>query len=181
MTARALVLCLALTAVPAGADQLVAQSLPVDGAVPTRCKLSQPTAIAVSNSTFNSGDAGGTLVLGTIVGQDALTTGAGATFRFAITCTGAHALVITSNGGLINQATTAAATGFSTRADYSLSASWGTTSRSLTTDGNRASLDLSQAAARTGNLDIVFNLPLGRGPMTAGSYTDQVFIQLTAQ
>lgn len=177
-----LALLVALAAAPAAAaDSLVSQAMPVDGTVPTRCKISPPTTANLSNSSFASDGTGGQLVLSAIVGSDGMTSGAEATLRFAITCTGAHDLTITSGGGLVNRTTATPVAGFSSRADYTLTANWGATTQSATTAGSSISLDLSQDTARAGNLDIVFALPLGRGPMIAGSYTDEILIQLNAR
>jgi hypothetical protein len=180
-SATIVVCCAVLMSVPTFADESVVHDLQVDGTIPTRCSMSRPTAADTNNSAFSVQDAGGALMLTSPIDQGALTNSATASFRFAITCTGAHDLIIASNGGLVNQTTPLSANGFLTRADYTLVASWGATTQSLTTDGSRATLDLSQTVARAGTLSVVFSLPSGRGPMTAGTYTDQIYIQLSAR
>jgi hypothetical protein len=103
------------------------------------------------------------------------------TVQFQVICTGAHTLTVsTGSGGLINTTTSATGAGFSNRADYTLQAAWDGASRSLTTSGSAASLDLSGSDSVTGALTVTVTVPSGQGPLVAGAYQDTISIDLSA-
>lgn len=183
MTNRiALFLAVGLLALRADAATTVTQPLQVHASVPERCRVSPPTGTTSPNATFTPGANGGALRLtGLVDPVTALTRATQGTILFPVVCTGTYSLTVTSQGGLVNETTTTASNGFATRLNYVLSASWGSAAQSVETSGTPVSLDLSAGGAQLGNLTIGFNVPAGRGPLVAGTYTDEIIIQLNAQ
>ena len=159
------------------------QPITVQGEVPVRCKMAAPLAGGTgANTTFAANSNGGEINLTNLVDSNtARTVAAQGTVQFPIICTGAHTLTITSQrGGLTNQNSATAAGGFAVHADYTLNASWAGTTRTLVTSGSRSALDLSQTDAASGNLTIDVTLAGGLGPLQAGTYSDEIVVQLNA-
>lgn len=169
----------------AASPTTAAQPLTVLGDVPVRCRMGQPQALdSASNTTFTQNGASSVIDFTNFVDSNTGRLNAShAEIAFPIICTGAQVLTITTqNGGLANTSVAAGANGFATRADYTLAASWASTSRSLQTDGTAASLDLSQTTPQSGQLVLNFTLVPGGQPLEAGSYDDAIVVQLnTAQ
>jgi hypothetical protein len=187
MMRRAIALLLAAFAVATSAvaapDQNPSQPLTVKGDVPVRCKMSPPVSGGSgTNTTFAQNSSGGEIDLTALVDANtAKTLAAQETIQFPIICTGAHTLTVTTqHGGLVNQNVAAPAGGFAVHADYTLNATWAGTTRSLTTSGAQAALDLSQSDAAGGELTIGFSLLGGVGPLQAGTYSDEIVVQLNA-
>jgi len=167
---------------PALAATVAAQPLQVNGDVPVRCKLSPPAAGTSVNTSFAPNSNGGDLTLTGLVDPDtALTRATESVIQIPIICSGAYSLTITSQGGLSNQNASAPSGGFATHVNYLLSANWAGATQSVETAGSAVTLDLSQSGSQAGNLSIDFSLPAGRGPLVAGTYTDEITIQLNAQ
>src|SRR5581483_8980158 len=120
--------------------------------------LSPPIAGTGSNTSFSQNSNGGELDLTALVDTtSAKTQAASGTIQFPIVCTGAHALTVsTRHGGLGNQNASGNSGGFTTHADYSLSATWAGTTKTFTTAGAPITLDLSQSNAASGNLSLDF-------------------------
>jgi opacity protein-like surface antigen len=173
---------LAAVLAPAAAAPVAAQPIQVIGGVPVRCKISPPAAGASDNASFAPGSNGGELQLTRFVDPGtALTHASEGTILFSITCTGAYALTVTSQGGLSNQNAGSPSGGFATHVNYTLSAIWAGATKSVETSGSAVTLDLSQSGDQSGDLSIGISLPAGKGPLTAGTYTDEIVIQLNAQ
>jgi len=176
----ALALILAL-ATPAAAAPTASTLLQVSGDVPVRCKMSPPSASGAANATFTSNGTGGDIAITALVGSDAMTLASQASLQIPIVCSGSHALTVTTRGGLANQNAATPSPDFAVRADYLLTARWGAVTQSVTTSGSAVTLDLSQGSAQAGDLSLDISLPAGKGPMTSGTYTDEITIQLNAQ
>lgn len=170
-----------LTALPAQAAAVAAAPLDISGDVPVRCKMAPPTSGASANAIFRQTGNGGALTLTGFVGADARTRAVQASIQVAIACSGSHVLTVTTHGGLTNQTSGSPSPDFANHADYALTARWGGLTQSVTTSGAQVTIDLSQANAAAGSLGIDINLPAGRGPLAAGTYTDEIIIQLNAQ
>lgn len=174
-------ICVCLLAPGAAAADIPSQPLQVNADVPVRCKLSTPSAGMSLNTSFSPNGNGGDIALTQLVDPNtSMTQAAEGSVLVPITCTGAHTLTVTSRGGLTNQNATAAG-GFATHVNYALTASWGGTTETSETSGSALTLDVSQGGPQTGNLTIAVSLPPGRGPLVAGTYTDEIVIQLNAQ
>jgi hypothetical protein len=160
-----------------------AQSVVMQGDVPTRCKMSPPQLIgSATNATFTPNQSGGqfdvTNMVDTLASKTLATHGV---LELPIVCTGAHSLTVSSiHGGLINANATGQAGGFATRADYALSATWAGITKQVQTTGASTTLDLSSGAPSSGSLSIGFDLPGGAGPLQAGAYNDEIVVQLNA-
>ncbi|MGA9794558.1 MAG: hypothetical protein WBQ17_03380 [Rhizomicrobium sp.] len=179
--AAGLGILMALAATPA-LCAAPSQMLTVQSSVATRCKM-LPPQVTGAGTNFTSAGAGGRLDLTNFVNSSDKTQAVNAQLEFSIVCTGAHSLTVgTQSGGLNDQTAGTPGSGFVTHADYGLSASWDNTTKSLTTNGTAASVDLSQTGPASGNLVIDLNLAAGIGPLQAGDYTDAIIVQLnTAQ
>jgi hypothetical protein len=162
-----------------------AQPLTVLGDVPVRCRMAQPQAADGGiNTTFTQNGTSSEIDFTNFVDPNTGKLNAShAQIAFPITCTGAQTLTVsTQNGGLTNASVAGSVNGFAARADYTLDASWASTSRSLQTDGTAASLDISQTTPQSGQLVLNFTLVPGDQPLEAGSYGDAIVVQLnTAQ
>lgn len=170
-----------LLAVPAAGADNASQPLQMTGSVPVRCRLSPPSAGVTVNTSFTPDANGGNLVLTALVDMNTSTTlSAEGSILVPILCSGTHALTVTSHGGLNNQNATASG-GFLTHVDYELTATWGATTQTVQTAGSAVTLDLSQNGPQSGDLTIAVSLPAGRGPLVAGTYTDEIIIELNAQ
>lgn len=156
----------------------------VDGVVPSSCRLSPATAgSGASNVTFTDhGGAASDVTVNLLVDPNtARTQSAVGVVQFQVLCTGAHTLTVSStSGGLVNTSTSASGGGFENRANYSLQASWDGKTRTLTTNGAKASLDLSGLDSATGPLIVTVTVPPGEGPLVAGAYQDTINIDLSA-
>ncbi|HEY1750669.1 MAG TPA: hypothetical protein VGG29_05365 [Caulobacteraceae bacterium] len=177
---------LAIAAGPAvrAADTAGSQPLVIAGQVASTCQMSPATQGPGNLNVAFSAAGGGASQLAVNLMVDpstARTQSVVGVVQFQVLCTGAHTLKVTSaSGGLVNTTTTTTAGGFSTRADYSLQAAWAGASRSLTTSGSAASLDLSGADSASGALTVTVTVPSGEGPLVAGAYQDVISIDLSA-
>jgi hypothetical protein len=185
MTKRiSLIVVAAILAAPsAWAATAATRPLSVNGSVPVRCKISQPVAEANLNTTFSPDGEGGLLDLTAFVGTDSLTRAAEGSVRLPIACSGAYTLTVTSlAGGLNNRDINVPASGgFAAHVNYLLIANWGGAVQSVETAGSEVSLDLSRSGAQAGYLSVGFSLPAGRGPLVAGTYQDEIVVELNPQ
>lgn len=186
--ARSLAATLALAALgqPAAhaAEAAAASPLVISGQVPSACQMSPASqAPGGDNVTFsaNGGNASSVTVNLMVDPSTAKTQGAVGGVQFRVICTGAHTLTVSStSGGLVNTTTSASGAGFANRADYTLQAAWDGMTRSLTTNGAAAKLDLSGSDSASGALVVTITVPSGEGPLVAGAYQDTISIDLSA-
>jgi len=171
-------------AAPSFADETTS-SLPllVSGDVASECRLS-PAAEGPgdANVRFSSVAGGSQVTVAMFVDPTtARTRSSTGAVQFQITCTGPHTLKVTSgSGGMVNGTTSVTGQGFTNRADYTLAAQWNGASRSVTTSGAAASLDLSQTNGAQGALTVTVSIPPGQGPLVAGAYQDTITVDLSA-
>ena len=157
--------------------------LDLAGAAPSACLISSPTSAAGSNSTFQS--------TGTQQGQVTITQMAdpltavpvASTINLAlpIICNAAHSVIVsTTNGGLVRvggTGTQQTVNGFREFLPYQVSAVWaGQTVNATSQAGTTVTIISADGAA--GDLSLVIQVPGGGDPLVAGTYNDQVVIQL---
>jgi len=155
--------------------------LDLSGDSPSACLISAPTAAVGANAAFQStGPRSGQVTITRLV-DPAKATPLAASINLALplVCNAAHSLVVsTSNGGLRRVGAGAAATkGFREQLPYTVSASWaGQTVGAASRPGPTLTIRSDDGAA--GQLSLNITIPGGGEPLVAGTYGDQVVIQL---
>jgi hypothetical protein len=155
--------------------------LDLTGTAPSACLISTPTAAAGANTTFQSTGAQQGQVTITQLADPTTAQPVAATINLAlpIICNAAHRVTIsTTNGGLARVGGSGQTTGgFREFLPYSVSASWaGQTATATSTAGATVTINANDGAA--GQLSLVIQVPGGGTPLIAGTYDDQVVIQL---
>jgi hypothetical protein len=182
MTTTALLVLTAGTA-PAQAQALSStpvQQLSFTGEAPAGCMMLTPQSPSSANASMTSSAPGSAdIVIAQLVGEDGVSVGATVILTLPAACNQAHVLRLDSvNGGLINVEGTLASGPFRTVLPYAVAISWG--SGSETYQSGDAATTLSNGDAATGSVTVTIEIPAGGAPLVAGSYSDQLILELAA-
>lgn len=178
LTATAL---LALTAGAAQAQSTApARQLAFNGEAAAGCLMQTPQAPTSDNaSVTSSGPGSADIVIGQLVGDDGISVGATVILTLPAACNQAHILRLVSvNGGLINVDGTPAGGPFRSVLPYAVAISWG--SGSDTYQSGDPATTISNGDAATGTVTVTIEIPAGGAPLVAGSYSDQLILELAA-
>ena len=140
------------------------------------------TAAAAASSAQNaeaqdmvSGSAN--VVVTRLVGDDGVPLGAEISLALPSTCNQAHTLTLTSvNGGMTNAGGALASGAFRSLLPYTVVVNWAGQSQTFSTGAGALTQPVSDAA--TGPVSVTIQIPSGGAPMVAGSYSDQLVLQL---
>lgn len=174
----------ALLALMAGSVQ--AQSVPVNqqlafnGEAPVGCLMLTPQSPSSDNASVTSAAPGAAdIVIGQLVGDDGVSVGATIILTVPAACNQAHTVSLDSvNGGLLNVDGTPASGSFRSVLPYSVAVSWG--SGSETYESGDPAVTISNGEATTGSVTVTIQIPAGGAPLVAGSYSDQLILELAA-
>ena len=149
------------------------------GQVLPGCIMAAPTVPSAQNATATSLSAGSADINVTqLVGDDGVPIGAQLVLSLDSACNQAHVLSIASqNGALINDVSTGdPGTSFRNTLPYAVSLSW--SGQTQTLDSSDGSLSLPVGVAARGSVTVIIQIPAGGAPMVAGSYSDQLVLEL---
>lgn len=184
MTYRALALTSTAAALlfstPSGAQEVLTQAnqLTYSGLVQPGCIMAVATTQSAQNAIMTSPTPGAADVVVTqLVGDDAVPVGAQITLSMEAACNQAHILRVSSqNGSLINSASSGIVGPFRNSLPYSIVVTWANAPQGF------ESVDALQAQsvndAARGAITVMIQIPAGGVPMVAGSYSDQLVLEL---
>jgi hypothetical protein len=160
--------------------------LDLAGTAPSACAISTPRPAAGPNATFQSiGTQQGQVTITQFADpQSAVALGSTISLALPVICNAAHTVTVsTSNGGLVrlggNARNVQTTNGFREFVPYGVSASWaGQTVSATSKAGATVTINSNDGAA--GQLSLVISVPAGGDPLIAGTYNDQVVIELQA-
>lgn len=145
------------------------------------CVIRGPSSAVGTNMRFEPGSASaGQISIGEFVDTNAVSRGGSIEITLPVVCNSAHRVVVRSgNGGLRRQGAAVQATGFSQLFPYRVTTDWGGQRGDLNTDQS-GTLILNTGEARAGQLSLSINVAAGGRPLVAGTYSDQIVVELQA-
>ena len=149
------------------------------GAVQPGCITSVPASNSSQNATVTQQVAGSANVVVTrLVGDDGVPLGAQIVLSLPAACNQAHTLNLSSlNGGLMNaNGPAAGSAAFRALLPYTVQVNWAGQTQVLTSSEGAVTQPVSDAA--TGPVSVTIQIPAGGSPMVAGSYSDQLVLEL---
>lgn len=149
------------------------------GTVQPGCITSIPASTSSQNATVTELVAGSAnIVVTRLVGDDGVPLGAQIVLSLPAACNQAHTLNVSSlNGGLMNaNGSTAGSAAFRALLPYTVQVNWAGQTQTLTSGAGAVAQPISDAA--TGPLSVTIQIPAGGSPMVAGSYSDQLVLEL---
>ena len=156
--------------------------LEIVGLAPNACVVRTPPAASGDNMTFQpQGSAAGQITITETVDSAARPRGGSLNLVVPIVCNSPHRVVLTSrSGGMRRTGQPVAQPGpFAELLPYSVNAMWGpSTSELLTSERSRLVID--SAGARAGGLSLSFAIAPGGQPLVAGTYSDEIVLELQA-
>jgi hypothetical protein len=182
---RSLLVALALLA-PATAVAQVAVDpslgrLEIQGTANPACVIRAPSSAIGTNMRFEpSGASAGQVGITEFVDANAVSRGGSIAVTLPVICNSAHRVVVRSaNAGLRRLGPAVQAGPFATSFPYRVTTEWGGQSGQLATDqGGTLIIDASEA--RAGQLSLSINVAAGGRPLVAGTYSDQIVVELQA-
>lgn len=158
------------------------QALRLVGTAPAACVLGAAIPSAASNAGFvNLGANTGRMTITQLVSlQDATSLASSLELALPVRCNASHRLTVRSaNGGLLRSGAAnggqRGAQGFSDFLAYDYRVDWAASQIAQPSDGGLAALSVDRPA--TGDLLVRISTEAGRGPLTAGQYTDAIVIE----
>jgi len=153
--------------------------LDISGVAPSGCVISTPNTGATSNASLSAGPgAAEVTVLQLVDPNSAVPLPANITLQFPVICNGAHVLTITARDGalVLQQSAPPPGPGFRNSLVYQIQADW--VGQSVSASSADAPLQINSANAATGDLNVNIQIPGGGEPLEAGTYTDQLIVNL---
>lgn len=184
MTYRALALTSTVAALllsnPSWAQEVLTQAnqLTYNGLVQPGCIMAVATTQSAQNASMTSPAPGAADVVVTqLVGDDAVPVGAQITLTMEAACNQAHILRVSSqNGALVNSASSGAVGPFRDDLPYSIVVAWANAPLSFGSADGLQTQSVNDAAR--GSITLMIQVPAGGSPMVAGSYSDQLVLEL---
>lgn len=148
------------------------------GDVAAGCILSAPTIGASTNATAQNASGGSAdVVITRLAGDDGVPEGAEVSLVLQAACNQSHTLNLESLlGGLTNGQPAPANGQFRTVLPYQVTLSWAGTTQTFRSDD--PALAAAIASAARGSLTVSITIPSGGSPLVAGSYADQLVLEL---
>ena len=182
---RSLIVSIALLA-PAGlAAQQVADlsqgRLEIQGTAHPACVIKGPSSAVGNNMRFDpAGPSAGQIGITNFVDNNAVSRGGTIDIALPVVCNSAHRVIVrSSNGGLRRQGAAVQGNQFAQFFPYRVTTQWGGQNGQLTTDQGGA-LTIDTGEARAGQLSLQISLAAGGRPLVAGTYSDQIVVELQA-
>jgi hypothetical protein len=185
MMIRSLLAALALLAPASLAAQTVVDPsqgrLEILGTAHPACVIRGPSSAVGTNMRFEPGGASaGQIGITEFVDGNAVSRGGSIDVMLPVVCNSAHRVVVRSgNGGLRRVGPAVQAGPFAQFFPYSVSTQWGAQSGQLATDSG-GPLIINSGEARAGQLSLTINVAAGGRPLVAGTYSDQIVVELQA-
>ena len=156
------------------------QQMSFTGEAPPGCLMEAPTSPTSDNASVTAASPGSAdIVIGQLVGDDAVPVGATVILSLPAACNQAHTLSLASqNGGLANDDSSTAAGGFRSLVPYSVALDWAGGAQTYQSGDPALEVPLGDAAA--GAVTVTIAIPAGGQPLTAGTYSDQLVLELAA-
>jgi len=171
-----------LLALTAGAvqAQTAPQQMTFQGQAPAGCLMQAPLSPSADNASVTASAPGSAdIVITQLVGDDGVSEGATVILNVPAACNQAHTVsLISSNGGLLNAEGAPAGGPFRALLPYSVVLSWGSGSETYQSGDPAATISSGDAA--TGSVTVTIEIPAGGAPLVAGSYSDQLILELAA-
>lgn len=163
-----------------GAD-LSQGRLEVQGTSYPACVIRAPSSAVGTNMRFDSsGVTAGRIGITQFVDANAVSRGGTIEVILPVICNSAHRVVVRSdNGGLRRVGPLVQAPGFSQLFPYRVTTLWGSQQGILATDQG-GTLIINTSEARAGQLALAINVAAGGQPLVAGTYSDQIVVELQA-
>ncbi len=157
-----------------------AQQLSFTGDAPPGCLMQTPSSPTSDNASVTAASPGSAdIVIGQLVGEDAVPVGATVILSLPAACNQAHTLSLASlNGGLANEDGAPGAGGFRSLVPYSVALNWGGAGQ--TYESGDPALEVPLGDAASGAVTVTIQIPAGGQPLTAGTYSDQLVLELAA-
>lgn len=185
MTGRSpLLAATALLVLAAGSAQAQTVTTPrqlaFNGDAPAGCLMQAPLSPSSDNASVTASAPGSAdIVIGQLVGDDGVSVGTTVVLSVPAACNQAHTVSLSSvNGGLINADGTPASGPFRAILPYAVAISWGSGSETYESGDPAATIAYGDAA--TGSVTVTIQIPEGGAPLVAGSYSDQLILELAA-
>ncbi|GAA0647671.1 hypothetical protein [Brevundimonas lenta] len=171
-------------ALPAAAQQTVDGSAEIQatfrGVVPGGCRISNPTAQTSDNaqvSTVSPGSAD--ISINRLVTDDGEVIGSTVVLVLPAACNQAHTINLNSlHGGLQGDGPELTGGPFRSNVPYAVTVSWAGGTQSFATENGALSFAIGDAAA--GPVTVTIEIPSGGAPLAAGSYSDELVLELGA-
>ena len=162
-------------------DSLVANGrLEIAGIAPNSCVIRTPGGGTGANATFEPTGPSSAVIRITELADPSTAESRGATMNLSVPviCNGPHRVTLRSgNGSLQRMGAAVAAGAFRSELPYTYDLSWA--GNQATSDAG-APLVINAASARAGELSLTVNIARGGQPLVAGTYADQIVLELQA-
>lgn len=154
------------------------RELGLNGDIPAGCIMAAPTAPSAQNATATALASGtADVVITRLVGDDGAPLGAQMTLNLPSACNQSHTLSISSlNGGMTNPDAGAPGAAFRTVLPYQVVVTWAGQTRTFDSAASAATVAVGDAAR--GDLSVTIQISPGGAPLVAGSYSDQLVLEL---
>lgn len=175
------VLLLAPGPLAAQVAELSQGRLEILGTARPACVIRAPSSAIGNNMRFEPGGASaGQVGITQFVDNNAVSRGGSIDVILPVICNSAHRVVVTSgNGGLRRLGPMVQTTGFAQFFPYRVTTQWGSQQGVLATD-QAGTLIIDSGEARAGQLSLSINVAAGGQPLVAGTYSDQIVVELQA-
>lgn len=188
MTARlapalASTLALGLAAAPALAQDTTAPGAiqaTFQGAADAGCRMDTPLADSVQNAALqNATPSSADIAITRMVDDDGAVIGSTIVLMLPVICNQAHRISLSSaRGGLSTDIAAPAGGPFRSSVPYAVRLDWAGVSQTFDSDSGDAVFPVGDAAR--GELGVTIEIPAGGAPLTAGAYSDELVLQLSA-
>ncbi|MCC7267268.1 MAG: hypothetical protein IT546_07995 [Caulobacteraceae bacterium] len=148
------------------------------GVAPAGCRLDAPTAPSTSNATVGGLAPGSAeIAFNPLVGDDSAPLGASVRLVLPAICNQAHTLSLTSvNGGLKNAAGPPPSGPFRAVLPYNVVVTWAGEDQSFASGQGATLMNIGDAVSDV--VTVTIQLPAGGAPLTAGTYSDELVLEL---
>jgi len=155
--------------------------LEILGTANPACVIRGPSSAVGTNMRFEPGGASaGQIGITEFVDGNAVSRGGSIAVTLPVICNSAHRVIVRSaNAGLRRLGPAVQAGQFATSFPYRVTTEWGAQRGQLATDQG-GTLIIDTGEARAGQLSLSINLAAGGRPLVAGTYSDQIVVELQA-
>lgn len=188
-SALALMLTAGLATSPALAQTQAAAQDPIapgtiqatfQGAAAAGCRMDTPLADTVQNAALeNATPSSADITITRMVDDDGAVLGSTIILVLPVVCNQAHTLSLSSaRGGLSSDIAAPDGGPFRSSVPYAVRLDWAGGSQTFDSDSGDATFPVGDAAQ--GGLGVTIEIPAGGAPLTAGAYSDELVLQLSA-
>lgn len=144
------------------------------------CVIRAPSAAIGNNMSFNPvSSMAGEIAIAEFVDADAVPRGGSIEVILPVVCNSAHRVLVRSGNGALRRVGAPVQSGpFAQSVAYQVATIWGGQQGSLATGAGP--LIINTPEARAGQLSLAISVPAGGPPLVAGTYSDQIILELQA-